>query len=99
MGCPAGQDQTTPPPATKVEPYKSHLAYVKERRSEEDGEALLNEALAKIADRRTPRPDRRPAHASTDRRRTSQRIFSILVLPKVFGLTYGRSRNSATPRS
>jgi hypothetical protein len=37
-----------------VEPYKSHLAYVKERRSEEDGEALLNEALARIADKRTP---------------------------------------------
>ena len=53
-GLPAGQDQTLPPPAPKVEPYKSHLAYVKERRSEEDGEALLNEALARIADRRTP---------------------------------------------
>ena len=44
----------TPPPAPRVEPYKSHLAYVKERRSEEDAEALLAEALAKIADRRTP---------------------------------------------
>jgi hypothetical protein len=37
-----------------VEPYKSHLAYVKERRSDADGEALLAEALAKIQDRRTP---------------------------------------------
>ena len=46
--------RSTPPPAPKVEPYKSHLAYVKERRSEEDGEALLNEALARIADKRTP---------------------------------------------
>ncbi|MGS0686907.1 RNA polymerase-binding protein RbpA [Nakamurella sp. GG22] len=53
-GLPAGQDRAEPPPALKVEPYKSHLAYVKERRSEEDGEALLAEALARIADRRTP---------------------------------------------
>jgi hypothetical protein len=28
-----------------VEPYKTHLAYVKERRTDADGEALLNEAL------------------------------------------------------
>jgi hypothetical protein len=53
-GLPAGQDRQTPPPAPRVEPYKSHLAYVKERRTEEDGEALLNEALARIADKRTP---------------------------------------------
>ena len=38
-----------------MEPYKSHLAYVKERRSDEDGEALLAEALARIEDKRTPR--------------------------------------------
>jgi hypothetical protein len=29
----------------KVEPYKTHLAYVKERRSDADGEAILDEAL------------------------------------------------------
>ena len=27
-GLPAGQDRAEPPPALKVEPYKSHLAYV-----------------------------------------------------------------------
>ena len=54
-GLPAGQNEQTPPPAPRVEPYKSHLAYVKERRSDADGEALLAEALAKIQDRRTPR--------------------------------------------
>jgi hypothetical protein len=31
-----------------VEPYKTHLAYVKERRSDEDGAAILAEALEKI---------------------------------------------------
>jgi hypothetical protein len=53
-GLPAGQNRSEPPPPPKVEPYKSHLSYVKERRSEEDAEALLAEALARIADRRTP---------------------------------------------
>ncbi|WP_199850750.1 RNA polymerase-binding protein RbpA, partial [Thermobifida fusca] len=28
--------------------YKTHLAYVKERRSEADGEAILQEAIAKL---------------------------------------------------
>jgi hypothetical protein len=54
-GLPAGLDEEKPPPAPRVEPYKSHLAYVKERRSDADGEALLAEALARIEDRRTPR--------------------------------------------
>ncbi len=50
-GLPAGQDQANPPPATRVEPYKTHLAYVKERRSEIEGEALLDEALQSLRDR------------------------------------------------
>jgi hypothetical protein len=45
---PAGQDRETPPSAPKNEPYKTHLAYVKERRSDADGEAILAEALAKL---------------------------------------------------
>jgi len=47
-GLPAGQDKANPPAAPKIEPYKTHLAYVKERRSDADGEAILNEALAKL---------------------------------------------------
>ncbi len=54
-GLPAGRDPSQPPPAPHAEPYKSHLAYVMERRSEQDAEALLDEALARINDRRTPR--------------------------------------------
>ena len=50
-GLPAGQDKANPPAAPKVEPYKTHLAYVKERRSDADGEAILNEALAKLRDK------------------------------------------------
>lgn len=51
-GYPAGQDQQNPPPPPKIEPYKTHLAYVKERRSDEDGQALLTEALAKMREER-----------------------------------------------
>ncbi|MFL6071738.1 MAG: RNA polymerase-binding protein RbpA [Actinomycetes bacterium] len=50
-GMPAGQDRETPPTAPKNEPYKTHLAYVKERRSDADGEAILAEALAKLRGR------------------------------------------------
>ncbi len=45
-GFPAGQDEANPPSPVRNEPYKTHLAYVKERRSAEDGEAILDEALA-----------------------------------------------------
>ena len=47
-GFPAGQDATNPPSAPRNEPYKTHLAYVKERRSDADGEAILAEALAAL---------------------------------------------------
>ena len=47
-GFPAGQDKDNPPAQTKVEPYKTHLAYVRERRNDQDGEAILAEALAKL---------------------------------------------------
>ena len=50
-GLPAGQDRENPPAPPKNEPYKTHLAYVKERRSQADGEAILAEALAKLRGR------------------------------------------------
>lgn len=51
-GIPAGKNQQQPPDAPRTEPYKTHLAYVKERRSDADGEALLDEALAKLRAKR-----------------------------------------------
>ncbi len=51
-GFPAGLDATNPPAPLRNEPYKTHLAYVKERRSEADGAALLEEALATLRARR-----------------------------------------------
>lgn len=52
-GLPASQDRDNPPPAPRNEPYKTHLAYVKERRSEADGAAILDEALQALRKRRT----------------------------------------------
>ena len=51
-GLPAGQDRQNPPPAPRTEPYKTHLAYVRERRSDADGDALLEEALTRLHQRR-----------------------------------------------
>lgn len=51
-GMPAGQDKKNPPETAKHEPYKTHLAYVKERRTSDEAKALLDEALASIRERR-----------------------------------------------
>lgn len=51
-GLPAGRDQEEPPPPPVIAPYKTHLAYVKERRNGEDGAALLDEALEGLRSRR-----------------------------------------------
>ncbi|NDB18533.1 MAG: RNA polymerase-binding protein RbpA [Actinobacteria bacterium] len=47
-GFPAGTEKDNPPVPIKSEPYKTHLAYVKERRNDTDGEAILAEALAAL---------------------------------------------------
>ena len=46
-GLPAGRDKENPPQLAKMEPYKTHLAYVKERRSEKEADELLDEALSR----------------------------------------------------
>ena len=51
-GLPAGRDKDNPPQVAKLEPYKTHLAYVKERRSETEAAALLDEALQQLRERR-----------------------------------------------
>ncbi|QFZ22048.1 RNA polymerase-binding protein RbpA [Saccharothrix syringae] len=51
-GLPAGRDEQAPPAPPRNEPYKTHLAYVKERRSDADGEAILEEALNKLRKQR-----------------------------------------------
>jgi hypothetical protein len=51
-GMPAGQDKKNPPETAKHEPYKTHLAYVKERRTADEAKSLLDEALNSIRERR-----------------------------------------------
>ncbi len=51
-GMPANMDQDNPPPPPKTTPYKTHLAYVKERRSDADAKVILEEALANLRRRR-----------------------------------------------
>jgi hypothetical protein len=51
-GMPAGQDKKAPPEIAKHEPYKTHLAYVKERRTSDEAKTLLDEALSSIRERR-----------------------------------------------
>jgi hypothetical protein len=47
-GLPAGRDKDNPPELPSNEPYKTHLAYVKERRTEKEAVAILEEALEKL---------------------------------------------------
>ena len=51
-GLPSGQDSNNPPTIAKHEPYKTHLAYVKERRTEQEAKELLEEAIETIRLRR-----------------------------------------------
>lgn len=51
-GWPAGQDEANPPAPLRTEPYKTHLAYVRERRNDSEGEAILQEALTNLRGKR-----------------------------------------------
>jgi hypothetical protein len=51
-GLPAGQDEQAPPERPRVEPYKTHLAYVKERRSEKEAAEILTEAIETLRTKR-----------------------------------------------
>jgi len=58
-GLPASRDHANPPAPPRTEPYKTHLAYVRERRSDADGEAILAEALDRLRSGRMPTADGR----------------------------------------
>lgn len=51
-GLPASVDRENPPPAPRIEPYKTHLAYVKERRSDAEAAEILDEAVKLLRSRR-----------------------------------------------
>ena len=47
-GLPAGRDRNNTPNAVVNVPYKTHLAYVKERRTDVEGKKILEDALRKL---------------------------------------------------
>jgi len=47
-GLPAGRDKNKPPELPSNEPYKTHLAYVKERRTEKEAKEILEESLERL---------------------------------------------------
>ena len=47
-GLPAGRDKDNPPELPSNEPYKTHLAYVKERRTEKEAKEILEESLQRL---------------------------------------------------
>ena len=51
-GMPASVDTDNRPTAMKIEPYKTHLAYVKERRSETEATEILKEAVEMLRSKR-----------------------------------------------
>ena len=51
-GLPANLDAENPPPPPRILPYKTHLAYVKERRTDEEATTILSEALEALRVRR-----------------------------------------------
>ena len=49
---PSSVDSDNRPTAKKIEPYKTHLAYVKERRSETEADEILKEAIELLRTKR-----------------------------------------------
>ena len=51
-GLPSGTDAHNRPVLESVAPFKTHLAYAKERRSENEAKSILNEALTELRSKR-----------------------------------------------
>jgi hypothetical protein len=51
-GLPASLDSDNPPPPPRIQPYKTHLAYVKERRSNGEAVSILSDAIEELRARR-----------------------------------------------
>jgi hypothetical protein len=49
---PASLDADNPPPPPRIQPYKTHLAYVKERRTSGEAVSILSDALEELRARR-----------------------------------------------
>jgi Na+-translocating ferredoxin:NAD+ oxidoreductase RnfC subunit len=82
-GLPAGQDKANPPVITKHEPYKTHLAYVKERRTEAEAKELLEEAVAAVRERRIRLAEEAKIAAKEAAKAASKKAKSAPVKPVV----------------
>ena len=51
-GLPAGRDKENPPELPVNEPYNTHLAYVKERRTEKEAVQILEDALTRLREKK-----------------------------------------------
>ena len=51
-GLSASVDSDNPPAPTRIEPYKTHLAYVKERRPDQEAASILEDAIQLLRSRR-----------------------------------------------
>lgn len=54
-GLPAGRDRDHPPPPARIQPFKSPLTHLMERRTEAECEALLAETLTTLRAQRRGR--------------------------------------------
>ncbi len=50
-GMPAGTDMDHPPAVPVTAPFKTHMAYVRERRTQTEGDALVDQALKALRGR------------------------------------------------
>jgi len=66
-GLPAGMDRDNPPVHVPAAPYKTHLEYVRERRSEAEAEMLPAQALARLRPSADPSLAARAACSATVR--------------------------------
>lgn len=80
-GLPAGQDKANPPVITKHEPYKTHLAYVKERRTEAEAKELLEEAVAAVRERRIRLAEEAKIAAKEAAKAATKKAKATLVKP------------------
>ena len=92
-GLPAGRDKNNPPALAKTEPYKTHLAYVKERRTDEEAASLLDDALQQLRERRASKTS--PTEETGCRRHP---VSSVLTGPGWSSRSWSTARPGRRPR-
>ena len=96
LRAPGRPGQQNPPAAPRTEPYKTHLAYVKERRSDADGAAILEEALGRLRASREL-----SSHAQRDGKFASWSLMAVarVALAVVVGMAEVATCTTWSPRT